>query len=57
MLLYIGDFSYEMGSSGWTDTSIGNQAWELKLEYNDTMKGEKSVFIMLDLRQWFYEVS
>uniref|UniRef100_A0A9J7XLE9 MAM domain-containing protein n=1 Tax=Cyprinus carpio carpio TaxID=630221 RepID=A0A9J7XLE9_CYPCA len=35
-----GDFWYEMGSSGWTDTSIGNQAWELKLEYNDTIKEE-----------------
>jgi len=33
--VYIGDFSYEMGSSGWTDTSIGSQAWELE-EYNDT---------------------
>ncbi|KAK2872509.1 hypothetical protein Q8A67_022406 [Cirrhinus molitorella] len=35
-----GDFSNEMGSSGWTDASIGSQAWELKLEYNDTIKEE-----------------
>ncbi|XP_016407423.1 apical endosomal glycoprotein [Sinocyclocheilus rhinocerous] len=35
-----GDFSYELGSSGWTDTSIGSQAWELKLEYNDNLKEE-----------------
>jgi len=34
-VVYIGDFSYEMGSSGWTDTSIGSQAWELE-KYNDT---------------------
>lgn len=34
-VVYTGDFSYEMGSSGWTDTSIGSQAWELE-EYNDT---------------------
>lgn len=36
-VVYIGDFSYEMGSSGWTDTSIGSQAWEIKVEYNDTI--------------------
>ncbi|XP_051533001.1 apical endosomal glycoprotein [Myxocyprinus asiaticus] len=35
-----GDFSYEKGSSGWTDTSIGSQAWELMLEYNDSIKVE-----------------
>ncbi|XP_050949827.1 apical endosomal glycoprotein [Labeo rohita] len=35
-----GDFAYEMGSSGWTDASLGSQAWELKLEYNDTIKDE-----------------
>ncbi|TRY88578.1 hypothetical protein DNTS_034551 [Danionella cerebrum] len=29
-----GDFSYETGSSGWTDASIGNQAWQLELESN-----------------------
>nr|XP_055035973.1 apical endosomal glycoprotein [Misgurnus anguillicaudatus] len=31
-----GDFSYENGSSGWTDTSIGSQAWDLNLKYNDS---------------------
>lgn len=31
----VGDFSYEKGSSGWTDSSIGSQQWVL----NDTPKG------------------
>lgn len=35
-----GDFSYVNGSSGWTDTSIGSQAWDVKLEYNDSIKEE-----------------
>ncbi|KAG1943364.1 MAM and LDL-receptor class A domain-containing protein [Pimephales promelas] len=39
-----GDFSYEMGSSGWTDTSIGSQAWELE-EYNDTFVQEEFLFV------------
>ncbi|KAK7131349.1 hypothetical protein R3I94_016476 [Phoxinus phoxinus] len=40
-----GDFSYEMGSSGWTDTSIGSQAWEL-LVYNDTFIQEEFLFVV-----------
>ncbi|XP_030625025.1 apical endosomal glycoprotein isoform X2 [Chanos chanos] len=31
-----GDFSYANGSSGWTDTSIGSQGWELHREVNGT---------------------
>ncbi|XP_061657393.1 apical endosomal glycoprotein [Syngnathoides biaculeatus] len=33
-----GDFSYSKGSSGWTDTSIGNQGWVL--HQNSTVKEE-----------------
>lgn len=32
-----GDFSYPEGSSGWTDTSIGSQGWDLYK--NSTSKG------------------
>lgn len=32
-----GDFSYPEGSSGWTDTSIGSQGWDLFK--NSTTKG------------------
>ncbi|XP_067106662.1 apical endosomal glycoprotein [Osmerus mordax] len=34
-----GDFSYEGGSSGWTDNSIGGQGWQLKM-YNATTKDQ-----------------
>ena len=37
-VLPVGDFSYEGGSSGWTDSSIGGQGWQLKM-YNATTKG------------------
>ncbi|XP_022532230.2 apical endosomal glycoprotein [Astyanax mexicanus] len=30
-----GDFSYEQGSTGWTDMSIGSQGWKLNSEPND----------------------
>lgn len=33
-----GDFSYAEGSSGWTDSSVGNQGWEL--HKNSTSKEE-----------------
>uniref|UniRef100_A0A665VVK4 MAM domain-containing protein n=1 Tax=Echeneis naucrates TaxID=173247 RepID=A0A665VVK4_ECHNA len=35
-----GDFSYPEGSSGWTDTSIGNQAWLLYENVTSTVKDE-----------------
>ncbi|XP_026859460.2 apical endosomal glycoprotein [Electrophorus electricus] len=35
-----GDFSYEQGSKGWTDTSIGSQSWELKRELNNASTEE-----------------
>lgn len=39
-IIPLGDFSYEQGSAGWTDMSIGNQGWELKSENNSASTGE-----------------
>lgn len=39
--LSAGDFSYPEGSSGWTDTSIGSQGWDLYK--NSTTKGENAL--------------
>ncbi|XP_021324713.2 apical endosomal glycoprotein isoform X2 [Danio rerio] len=38
-----GDFSYAKGSSGWTDTSIGSQAWDLKVV--NTISKEEFLFV------------
>ncbi|CAL8384845.1 unnamed protein product [Gadus morhua 'NCC'] len=35
-----GDFSYDKGSSGWTDRSIGSQAWKLHKNSNSIPKEE-----------------
>lgn len=42
--VYTGDFFYVNGSSGWTDISIGNLAWDVKLEYNDSIKGNEHFY-------------
>ncbi|CAL8317808.1 unnamed protein product [Lota lota] len=35
-----GDFSYDKGSSGWTDRSVGSQAWKLHKTSNSSFKEE-----------------
>lgn len=47
-----GDFSDPEGSSGWTDTSIGNQGWVLFK--NSTSKGTKTLCqLLITTKYWF----